>query len=44
MLSFRTGDATAGVRMDAINAENMTQYFDLLREVYDKYEFYFYFC
>lgn len=29
--SLRSGDATAWVRMDAINAENMTQYFDVLK-------------
>ena len=28
-LSLRSGDATAGIRMDAINHENITSYFDL---------------
>ncbi len=28
------GESTAGVRMDAINAENMREYFDLLRSVW----------
>ncbi len=31
--------ATAGVRMDAINAENMREYFDLLRSVFDEFDF-----
>ena len=31
-LSLQAGDSTAGVRMDAINAENITNYFDLLKE------------
>lgn len=39
MLSLRSGDSTAGIRMDAMNVENMKEYFDLLREVYDEYEF-----
>ena len=38
MLSLRSGDSTARVRMDAMNVENMKEYFDLLREVYDEYE------
>ena len=32
-MSLRAGDPTAGVRMDAINDENMKNYFDLLEEV-----------
>ena len=39
MLSLRSGDSTAGIRMDAMNVENMKEYFDLLRKVYDEYEF-----
>ena len=38
-LSLRSGDSTAGVRMDAINSENMDAYFNLLREVFDKFDF-----
>ena len=39
VLSLRRGDSTAGVRMDAINAETLQQYFGLLQEVYDKHDF-----
>ena len=39
MLRLRAGDSTAGVRMDAINAENIHAYLDLLRSVYDEFEF-----
>lgn len=38
-MSLRAGDPTAGVRMDAINNENMQKYFDLLEEVYDEMDF-----
>ena len=38
-LRLRAGDSTAGVRMDAINAENMREYFDLLRSVFDEFGF-----
>ena len=38
-LSLRSGDSTAEVRMDAMTVENMKVYFDLLREVYDKFDF-----
>ncbi len=38
-LRLRAGDSTAGVRMDAINAENMREYFDLLRSVFDEFDF-----
>ena len=31
-LSLQAGDSTAGVRMDVINAENITNYFDQLKE------------
>ena len=36
---LRSGDSTAGVRMDAMNAENLDSYFDLLRSVYDDFDF-----
>ena len=35
-MSLRAGDATAGVRIDAINEDNMRKYFDLLEEVFDE--------
>ena len=38
-LSLRSGDATAGVRIDAVNEENMRAYFALLKEVYDDLDF-----
>ena len=38
-MSLRAGDATAGVRMDAINEDNMRKYFDLLEEVFDELDF-----
>ena len=37
-LRLRAGDSTAGVRMDAINAENMKEYFDLLKSIYAKHD------
>ena len=38
-ISLRAGDATAGVRIDAINEENMKKYFDLLEDVYNEFDF-----
>ena len=38
-LSLRAGDSTAGVRMDAVNAENIANYFDQLRSLFDEYDF-----
>ena len=38
-LRLRVGDATAGVRMDAVNVENITAYFDLLRNVFNEFRF-----
>ena len=38
-LSLRSGDATAGVRIDAVNEEYMRAYFALLKEVYDDLDF-----
>ena len=38
-LRLRAGDATAAVRMDAVNEENIHTYFSLLKEVYDEFEF-----
>ena len=39
-LRLRSGDATAKVRMDALNKESITAYFDLLKSLYDQYNFY----
>ena len=39
MLSLRSGSSIASVQMDVMNHENMTAYFDLLREAYDDFEF-----
>ena len=39
-LSLRSGDSTAGVRMDALSKKNLESYFELLKSVYDKYDFY----
>ena len=38
-LRLRQGDSTANVRMDALNQENITAYFDLLKGLYDEYDF-----
>ena len=38
-LRLRIGDSTAGVRFDAINTENMDNYFKLLKDTYDQYDF-----
>ena len=38
-LSLRSGDSTAGVRLDAMSVENMKAYFDLLEEVYNEFDF-----
>ena len=37
-LSLCVGDATANVRMDSVNPESMTQYFDLLNDVLEEYD------
>ena len=36
-LSLRKGDATANVRMDYVNPEAMSHYFDLLNDVLEEY-------
>ena len=36
-LSLHKGDATANVRMDSVNPEAMSQYFDLLNDVLEEY-------
>ena len=39
-LSLRAGDSTAAsIRMDAINAENLKNYYDQLRSLFDEYDF-----
>ena len=38
-LSLRAGDATAGIRIDAINTENLKNYFDQLRSIFDDFDF-----
>ncbi len=38
-LRLRAGDSTAGVRMDAINTNNVPKYFDLLKSVFDEFDF-----
>ena len=38
-ISLRSGDSTAGVRMSAVNSENINYYFDLLEEVFEQYGF-----
>ena len=35
-LHLRSGDSTAGVRMNAVNSENLNEYFDLLQGVFEK--------
>jgi len=34
-LGLRSGDSTAGVRMNAVNEENVNHYFDRLQEIFD---------
>lgn len=38
-LRLRVGDSTAGVRLDAVNEENMKNYFDLLKKTYTDHGF-----
>ena len=38
-LRLRRGDATAGVRLDAVNADNIRGYYALLKEIYDEFDF-----
>jgi len=35
-LHFRCGDLTAGVRMEAVNTDNINDYFDLLQDAFEK--------
>ena len=38
-ICLRRGDSTAGLRMNAVNSENINEYFDLLEEVFEEYGF-----
>ena len=38
-LSLRARDSTTSIRMDAINAENLKNYYDQLRSLFDEYDF-----
>ena len=38
-LSLQAGDATTGIGMDAINAENLKNYFDQPRSIFDEFDF-----
>jgi len=38
-LCLRSRDLTAGVRMNAVNSENLNEYFDLLQELFQKNNF-----
>ena len=35
-LSLRSGDSTASVQMSSVNKDNISQYFDLLKKVFDE--------
>ena len=39
LMSLRSGDSTAGVRMNAVNSESINHYFDLLEKVFLEYGF-----
>lgn len=41
-IRLRVGDSTAGVRFDAINTENMDNYFELLKATYEEFKFDYY--
>ena len=38
-LNLRSSDATAGVRLNAVNAENISAYFSLLKSSFDEHGF-----
>jgi len=38
-LSLQSGDSTAAVRLDAMNDENMDNYFGMLKKVFDAGDF-----
>jgi len=38
-MSLRSGDSTTRVRMDAVNEENIQNYLDQLKEIFDEGDF-----
>ena len=38
-IRLRSGDSTAGIRLDAVNPENLNNYFDQLKQIYDEFNF-----
>ena len=38
-IKLRSGDLTAGIRLDAVNPENLNNYFDQLKKIYDEFNF-----
>jgi len=38
-LSLKSGDSTAGIRLDVVNPENLSNYFDALRSIFDEFDF-----
>ena len=38
-IKLRSGDSTAGIRLDAVNPENLNNYFDQLKQIYDEFNF-----
>jgi len=38
-LNLRSGDSTAAIRLDAVNEENMDNYFDMLKEIINEGDF-----
>ena len=38
-LNLRSGDSTAAIRLDAVNPENLNNYFDSLRSIFDEFDF-----
>lgn len=38
-MSLRFGDSTALIRLDAVNPENLNNYYDSLRSIFDEFSF-----
>ena len=38
-LCLMSGDLAVGIRMNAVNSENLNEYFDLLKELFQKNQF-----
>ena len=36
---LRSGDSTARIHLDAVNPENLNNYFDQLKRIYDEFDF-----